>query len=168
MLENIRAHSIVVAGIAELISARMRDTGVDISMDVVTAAALLHDISKTSCLNSEERHEVMGKQICLKHGFFEIADIVREHVVLRNGLPAEGITEREIVYYSDKRVNHDKVVPLTERLEYILKRYGRDNDQRYRMIMDNFQICQAVENRIFEHLDFEPDELAGMMESNIP
>ena len=46
----------------------------------------------------------------------EIADIVGEHVTLKSYDPVGFITEQEIVYYADKRVNHAAVVSLEERL----------------------------------------------------
>ena len=164
MLENIRAHTIVVARIAELIGRRMQDVGMNISIDVMIAGALMHDIGKTPCLNTKERHDLKGKEICLEHGFDEIAAIVEEHVCLKNGVPVTGLTEKELVFYSDKRVNHDKVVPLEERLAYVLKRYGESNEYRVHLIRENFEICRAVENRVFEHLDMVPDDLAEMIE----
>ena len=33
-------------------------------------------------------------------------------------------TAREIIYYADKRVRHEEIVSLDDRLEYILEHYG--------------------------------------------
>ncbi len=163
MLENIKAHSVVVTRIAELIGRRMRDAGLNISMDIVIAGALLHDISTTTRPNNGKRHDLKGKKVCLDHGFVEIADIVGEHVVLKSGLSYEGVTEKELVYYSDKRVNHDSIVSLHERKSYILKRYGRGNQQLHKLIRRNFKICQSLEENVFDYLDFRPDDLADML-----
>ncbi|MCK5404400.1 MAG: HD domain-containing protein, partial [Desulfobulbaceae bacterium] len=46
MLENIRAHSIMVARIAELIAGGVKNAGHPISLELTLAAALLHDIGK--------------------------------------------------------------------------------------------------------------------------
>ncbi|MCK5230397.1 MAG: HDIG domain-containing protein [Desulfobulbaceae bacterium] len=163
MLENIRAHTIVVAGIAELIGRRLRDAGMNISIEVVVAGAMMHDIGKTPCLNTRERHDLKGKEICLKHGFHEIAAIVGEHVILKNGGPFTDLTEKELVFYADKRVNHDKIVSLEERMAYVLERYGRNDDYFLHLIRKNFEVCQVIENRVFEHLDQTPNDLAEMV-----
>ena len=164
MLENIRAHTIVVAGIAELIGKRLRDAGMNISIDLVVAGAMMHDIGKTPCLNTRERHDLKGKEICLNHGYHEIAEIVGEHVILKNGVPFTDLTEKELVFYADKRVNHDRIVPLEERLAYVLERYGRNDERRFYLIRKNFEICRAIENRVFEHLDWTPNDLVEMVE----
>ena len=69
----------------------------------------------------------------------EIADIVGEHVRLKNYELNGSYSEKEIVFYSDKRVNHDRIVSLEDRLAYILERYGKDNEERCRAIKTNFE-----------------------------
>jgi len=160
MLDNIKAHSRVVARVAELITVGLRRrSGADLNLDLVISASLLHDIAKTQCLDNRCDHARVGGEICREHGFVELADIVEEHVVIKNngsGL----ITEKEIVYYADKRVNHDQVVSLQDRLDYILDRYGRNNAVRYDLIQQNFAKCLSMEKRIFASLDFRPEQLA--------
>jgi putative nucleotidyltransferase with HDIG domain len=80
MLDNIRAHSIVVEQVASLIARCLRQAGEDIVLERVTAGALMHDIAKTMCLRTKEDHAIKGKEICVDHRFFEIADIVAEHL----------------------------------------------------------------------------------------
>ena len=144
MLDNIRAHSIMVARVAELITRHIHQNPFELSMKLVIAGSLLHDIAKTPCLNSVCRHDVEGEKIVLRHGFHEIAEIVAEHVVLRKTEPGK-ICEKQIVYYADKRINHDQVVSLEERLAYILDRYGSNNQYRHKAILENFVKCQQLE-----------------------
>ena len=54
----------------------------------------------------------------------EIAPIVGEHVRLKNYHLNGAFSEKEVVYYADKRVKHDRVVTLKERQDYIIERYG--------------------------------------------
>ena len=131
MLPNIKDHSIIVARVAEIITNGLIAAGHKLSMDRVIAGALLHDIGKTACLDNNDDHAAKGVKICLAHNLDPIADIVGEHVILRNYSPGNNFTEKEIVYYADKRVNHDQVVSLEERLTYILDRYGMNNVVRY-------------------------------------
>jgi len=160
MLDNIKAHSRVVARVAELITVGLRQrSGAGLNLDLVISASLLHDIAKTLCLDNHCDHARVGGEICREHGFVELADIVEEHVVIKSNSSVL-ITEKEIVYYADKRVNHDQVVSLQDRLDYILDRYGRNNAVRYDLIQQNFAKCLNMEKRIFASLDFSPEQLA--------
>jgi putative nucleotidyltransferase with HDIG domain len=159
MLPNIKDHSIVVAGVAEIITSGLIAAGHELSMDRIIAGALLHDIGKTSCLDNNEDHAAKGVEICLDHNLNPIADIVGEHVILRNYSDGSNFSEKEIVYYADKRVNHDQVVSLEERLSYILDRYGLNNIVRCQAIKKNYALCQELEKRMFSYLSFEPFDI---------
>jgi putative nucleotidyltransferase with HDIG domain len=164
MLDNIKAHSIVVEKIAIIIARGLRDAGVDLSLEKVTAGALMHDIGKTICFQTGGDHAAVGEEICLQHGLEEIADIVGEHVRLKSYAADQAISEKEIVYYADKRVNHDEVVGLEERLEYLFIRYGNNEEYRLQLIKDNIDLCKEVEIKLFTELKFGPEELSGMIE----
>jgi len=163
MLANIKAHSIVVAKIAEFLTGSLAAAGVLISVELTISGALLHDIAKTSCLETKEDHAQKGKEICLRHGYDDVAAIVQEHVILQGGLAAHGLTATEVVYYADKRVNHHEIVTLDQRLAYIVERYGLGDHRRCRAIEKNFQICRTVEAEIFKKMPFQPSELAVML-----
>ena len=163
MLPNIKDHSIVVAGVAEIITNGLIAAGHELSMDRIISGALLHDIGKTSCLDNDVDHAVKGVEICLDHNLYPIADIVGEHVILRSYSGGSNFTEKEIVYYSDKRVNHDQVVSLEERLSYILDRYGVNNIVRCQAIKRNYALCQELEKRMFSYLPFEPLDISELL-----
>lgn len=163
MLDNIREHSIVVARVAELLARGMLSAGKQVSLEKTIAAALLHDIAKTACLNCNDNHAAKGREVCIAHGFHEIAEIVGDHVVLKNGVPDDCCCERELVYYADKRVKHDKVVSLDERLEYILERYGKDKPSLLEAIRKNFEHSRQIEKKLFVYLPWRPDEIEGLI-----
>jgi putative nucleotidyltransferase with HDIG domain len=162
MLENIKAHSIVVERVALLIAGAFQNGSRAISLERVSAGALMHDIGKTLCLNSSGDHAAKGKSICLENDLHEIADIVGEHVRLKDFGPVSPIGEKEIVYYADKRVNHDAIVTLDERLAYLLERYGRNKEYICKRIRDNFDQCRSLEKRLFAALPFKPEELSDL------
>lgn len=166
MLENIKAHSVVVARVSCLIATGLREAGLEVSVEMTTAAALLHDIGKTASLKSGLDHSEIGRQICMENQLPEIAPIVAEHVRLRSYSPNGDYSEKEIVYYSDKRVNHDRVVSLEERLAYILERYGRNKKDISRAIEKNFSLCLKVQEKLFRKLRFSPEALPRMAEKN--
>ncbi|ADW17024.1 metal dependent phophohydrolase [Desulfobulbus propionicus DSM 2032] len=166
MLGNIRHHSLVVARLAEQLQAGLAAVAPDrpqADRHLVISGALLHDIAKTPCLGSDRDHAKAGAEICRQHGYPEIAAIVEQHVLLwdydplryRNG----HFTAREIVYYADKRVRHNVVVNLDERLEYILEHYGKNNPNRRELIRENFNKCLTLEQHLFHWLPFGPEEL---------
>ncbi|HFQ82255.1 MAG TPA: HDIG domain-containing protein [Desulfobacterales bacterium] len=161
MLDNIRAHSRVVARIADFIGRGLIADGVGLNLKLIVSAALLHDIGKTACLNNGRDHSRLGAEICRRHNFQELAPLVRQHVILQGTLPPE-VDERLIVYYADKRVNHDQIVGLPARLAYIIERYGQNNPRRCQAINDNFKQAFIIEEMIFRHLPIKPEELSTM------
>jgi putative nucleotidyltransferase with HDIG domain len=168
MLENIRQHSLLVARVAETLVRHLHATAAgaaDVAgVDLVIAGALLHDIAKTRCLDGSCRHAEEGQLICEEHGYPEIGRIVGEHVILSSFTPdryRNGIfPAREIVYYADKRVRHDQIVSLQDRLDYIIERYSGRNPLIEQRIKDNFLTCQELEEYVFSFLPFPADRLA--------
>ena len=164
MLDNIREHSIVVAEIVRAISNGLVTSGVQLSVDKAVAGALLHDIAKTQCLQTGGDHAALGREICLQHQLDEIADIVAEHIWLKS-YSLDGLySEKEIVYYADKRVLHTSVVSLDERMDDIIKRYGRYDSRLTQLVHMNFTICKGIERKLFGRLDFGPDQLADLVQ----
>jgi len=168
MLANIRAHSLLVTNVAEeILNGLMtgNESGVGLpEKELVLAGALLHDIAKTICLQQDCMHAQKGRDICLEHGYPAISEIVCEHVLLKEFSPeryAQGIFyAKEIVYYADKRVCHDTIVSIEERLAYILERYGNNDEERFQRIKDNFKRCRILEDNLFSRIHFAPEELA--------
>jgi putative nucleotidyltransferase with HDIG domain len=146
MLPNIVLHSRQVMHVSVAITDNLQD-GLSINRDIVIAAALLHDITKTRSLKTKERHAASGGALLRELGFGRIAGIVEQHVILRN-LNLEGMLEEvEIVYYADKRVMHDKIVTLDERVDDLIKRYAMTEEIRDQ-ILKNKTLALAVERKI--------------------
>jgi putative nucleotidyltransferase with HDIG domain len=168
MLDNIRHHSIVVARVADVLFSGLQNKSglspvVDVDRRLIIAGSLLHDIAKTPCLDGSCDHAAFGAEICERHGYLEIAGIVKEHVILREHDPVRyenGLfTAREIVYYADKRVRHAQIVSLEQRLEYIINHYGNNDPNRHTLIRENFDRCLQMEEAMFAFLPFAPIEL---------
>jgi uncharacterized protein len=175
MFDNIRAHSLTVARVAESLLTGMAENSGDRTnipdRNLVVAGALLHDIAKTICLNSQCDHAQKGHEICLEHGYPTIGEIVQEHVVLKEfsiEKYAKGIfSAKEIVYYADKRVRHDRIVSLNDRMAYIIERYGNQDHFRHQQIEENFQRCHLLEQFLFSHINFAADALAEQVTTKI-
>jgi putative nucleotidyltransferase with HDIG domain len=162
MLANIRAHSLTVAKIAEFLGRELIQSGLELDLDLVVSGALLHDIGKTACLHNGRDHALWGADICTTHGYVEIAPLVAQHVILADDLPPAP-DARQIVYYADKRVNHDQVVNLEARLAYIIERYGLNDSRRCAAIRRNFNRCIEIEKTIFSYLEYSPEDISGLL-----
>ncbi len=175
MLDNIREHSILVARVAGTLVDGLTQAGKCPgplpNREETIAGALLHDIAKTLCIKTGGNHAEIGRKICVDLGYPEIGEIVAEHVVLhhfRADLYQRGLFgAKELVFYADKRVLHDQVVPLASRLDYILKRYGDDNPLKENQIRLNFKRTLDFEKFLFDFLDFKPEEMTHHLTKEI-
>jgi len=146
MLPNIAAHSVLVMDVALAITDNVK-SGVAINRDLVIAASLLHDITKTRSIETKERHALTGGRLLRDLGFNPVAEIVEEHVIIGNIDLQGALEEREIVYYADKRVMHDKIVTIEERLQDLVDRYGVTAEIS-RIILGNRELILAIERKI--------------------
>ena len=126
MLENIIVHSMEVAKVALFISSELNKRGQRVSLDLVEAAALLHDLTKTECLKTKEDHAKTGSQLLKEMGYGRVGEVVAQHIWLQKEADPLILSEEEIVNYADKRVMHDRIVSLEERFNDLKDRYGRD------------------------------------------
>ena len=146
MLPNIVEHSLQVMRVSLAVLDNLKD-GVRLNRDMVIAASLLHDITKTRSLKTKERHDESGAELLRELGFTGIAGIVEQHVILQDLNLEGGIEEKEIVYYADKRVMHDKIVSLEERVQDLMRRYAVTEEIRDQ-ILRNWEQVRAVEQKI--------------------
>jgi uncharacterized protein len=146
MRPNIVEHSIQVMNVSLAITDNLKN-GVAVNRDLVIAAALLHDITKTRSLTTNERHDISGGELLREMGFTSTAEIVEQHVVFKDLNPQGRLEEREILYYADKRVTHDTIVTIEERVHYLIQRYGTTEEIR-RRILQNKNLVLAVESKI--------------------
>jgi len=126
---------------------------------VVELAALLHDITKPRSFTTGENHARTGGEYLARLGFPEVGGIVRQHVILDCYFAGRFPSEAELVNYSDKRVLHDSIVSLNDRMDYIFKRYATTGSLQ-RRARQVWRDSLALEKRIFSYLSIEPDQLA--------
>jgi putative nucleotidyltransferase with HDIG domain len=152
MLPNIVDHSIQVKNVSEAIYEHLIDKK-NISIALLISAALLHDIAKTRSIQQNEmRHDLTGGEMLRELGFDEIAVIVENHVVFSGFDPDGPLTEKEIIYYADKRVMHDKVVNIDTRVDDLVERYGR-TDKIKELILNNKKFVLTLEAKIQKHMN---------------
>jgi uncharacterized protein len=161
MLPNIIEHSRQVMLVSLAMVDKLKD-GAVINRDIVIAAALLHDITKTRSLETKEPHDLSGGILLRELGFDKIASIVEEHVVLKNFEPDGPLEEKEIVYYADKRVMHDQVVSSKDRVADLLERYGKTPEIK-EMIIKNSGMLMEIEKKIACFISVDIDEAIANM-----
>lgn len=164
MLANIMSHSLQVCRVASWLSEQLCRQGTAINRDLVQAGALLHDITKSRSIKTGEIHSETGSKYITQLGYPEVGDIVRQHVKLDVYFETSAPSEAEIVNYADKRVLHDRIVTLQERMNYILERYGKSTVARngYSWLRDK---SIELETRIFALLPIQPEILEQSLHS---
>ena len=166
MLPNIIAHSRQVMRVSLAITDNLKD-GVSMNRDLVIAAALLHDITKTRSLKTKEHHDQSGGELLRELGFARVGEIVKQHVILIDFDLQKKLDEREIVNYADKRVMHDRIVSLAQRVEDLLQRYGTTEEIRNRIRLNEIIIC-AIEKKIADSMTVDLDSAIQRIQTLLP
>jgi uncharacterized protein len=162
MLDHIVAHCLLVCEVAVFLADRLKARGMHLNRDLIRAAALLHDITKTRSFQTREDHAITGEQFLIERGYPEIGHLVRQHVRLDEYPNPVVLGEAAIINYADKRVLHDKVVTLEKRMNYILEKYARlpEDEIRIRRLWEK---TEALEKEIFRSLPFSPEDLPRLV-----
>jgi len=156
--EHIIEHSRKVCEIATCLGGLLNREGAGLDEGKIAAASWLHDIAKMDGLRNGENHSAAGAELLKKLGYPEIAEIVRQHVVLDAGTYEGEIGEAMVVHYADKRVKHTALVSLEDRFRDLKERYGQHPAAR-QWLEDLEKQTKDLEARIFGRLAVPPDSL---------
>jgi putative nucleotidyltransferase with HDIG domain len=164
MMEHIVAHSVQVCRVALLLADHLTACNLPLNRKLIQASALLHDITKTRSFKTGENHALTGDDHLSGLGYPQVGRIVGQHVKLNSYFASDTPDEAEIVNYADKRVLHDAIVSLEQRMDYIIQRYGKapEHRQRLRYIRDK---SEEMEERIFRYVPFSPESLPRLLPS---
>ena len=162
MMDHIVVHCLQVCRVATFLAENLSTTQNRLNKDLIRAAALLHDITKTRSFKTEENHALTGGEFLAERGYPEVGELVRQHVRLDSYPDPVTIGEAEIINYSDKRVLHDKIVGLEKRLDYILERYGKAPELKERIFW-LWGKTLAIEAEIFSDLSIVPQDLNQLL-----
>jgi uncharacterized protein len=158
MLDHIIQHSLEVARVALFLTNELNKRGQRIDFDLVEAASLLHDLTKTECLRTREDHAKTGYQLLKEMGYVRVGEVVAEHIQLSRGQDSSSVSEEEVVNYADKRVLHDRIVSLEERFRDLKVRYAKDKKSIAKM-EELEKNTFDMEHKIFSILKINPDDL---------
>jgi putative nucleotidyltransferase with HDIG domain len=159
--EKVIEHSQVVHRLALYLCQMLNQYGEELDAAQVEAGSLLHDIAKVRSQGRGENHSQAGARLLVQLGYGEVADIVRQHVVLDSGIDHGRITEEVVVHYADKRVLHTKVVSLRDRFQDLQERYGKSPEARA-FLEDLERQSRLVEDRIFQKIPISPEDLIAL------
>ena len=164
MMDHIVAHSMQVCRVATFLADQLNPAQNRLNYDLIRAAALLHDITKTRSFKTEENHALTGGQFLAERGYPEVGDLVRQHVRLDTYPDPITLGEAQIINYADKRVLHDRIVGLDKRLDYILEKYGKlpEHQERIHWLWGKTLV---MEGEIFSELAVAPQDLNRLLNS---
>ncbi|MDF1520968.1 MAG: HDIG domain-containing protein [Brevefilum sp.] len=123
--DNVLAHSAVVARSAYVLAVMMRNRGISVDPVLTHRGGLLHDIDKIETLKMYGAHGRMGAEFLDAQGYPRLAEILREHIMTRVMRP-EALDwgwEVRLVFFCDKLVEGDRIVPFDQRLDALKIRY---------------------------------------------
>lgn len=183
---HIREHSLAVARLGIFLANRLKEKGVSVDVDLVDRACLLHDLLRicdlkesnydrsARAITDKDRpewqqlrtkyrkacHEDAAYQL-LKDKYPELALAVKRHryAALLDEKDKPRTWEEKIVYYADKRVMHDKIVPLAQRLQEAHKRNAPLRRTRTQSKVDIGKVDALIfelEREIFNEIDLDP------------
>lgn len=158
---HIIQHSRVVCQIALYLARELNRKGEKLNLPLISAAALLHDIAKMD----EDDHSQAGAKLLINLGYPEIADIVRQHVILDPRQEVNTFSEAEVVHYADKRVKHTTIVSLAERFEDLKARYGK-NSETLVWLNQLQRKTEELEKRIFQRIGADPQAISTLMQNS--
>jgi putative nucleotidyltransferase with HDIG domain len=153
--ENIIKHSLKVNEISVFLAKKLKQKGIKIDIDLLNAGSLLHDIKKWDEIrnNKISSHGFDGYNL-FKNKLPKLADVIKKHMLYQ--IPYLKTWEEKIVHYADRRVNHDKIVSLEKRFDYLNKRYPAIDKKKRKKI---YELNKKLEKEIFSKIDIKPEEI---------
>ena len=182
-------HSKAVAKLAVFLARRLNENGAAVDITLLEGACLLHDLlrvhdfkesdfnrfeqtlpepdkAKWQCLRAKYKtssHEDAGYDI-LKEQYPALALAIKRHryMAMLDEKEKPDTWEEKLLYYADKRVMHETIVPLKERLTEGHKRnvflHGSAAQSKINTAKVD-QLIYEMEKEIFEKIGLDPLEV---------
>jgi len=162
---HIQKHGRAVAKLAVFLAERLKEKGIPVDVDLVDKACLLHDIARVCDFDKPdysrfeqtvtEKDKLKWQQLHTRYK--EVGHEEAAYDILKDKFPLLALTikkhrymamldeqekpkawEEKLLYYSDMRVMHDRIVPLAERL--------REGHKRNVRLYGGVPISQSLRN----------------------
>lgn len=151
---EIISHCRTVANLTTLLAMKLNRAGYQMDINLLTAAALLHDLART-----EPNHARAGANILREAGFGKVGDLVAEHMDITASDQGE-IRPMDLLYLADKIAMGDRYVTLTERFQKALERYSHDPDIS-RKVAERLKKALTIQTRLESTLGCSLAEMIG-------
>jgi len=151
--EHVVRHSLMVNKVANYIADEMVAMDINVDLDLVDVGSLLHDIGRG---RTHKGHTDVGVEIMEELEEDEIARIVKSHSM--DCFTTDFGIEDKIVHYADKRVKHDEIVSLDDRMNDLFERYPHNVDN-FNGILPKLKV---FEDDVFEIIGEEKRSLESL------
>lgn len=135
--EPVRAHGRAVCMKAKQMAERLTKKGVSLNMELLQAAALLHDMCR-----SEPHHAEVAAKRLRDWGYPDVAELVENH---HGGRFSSELDESQILFLADKLVQGTMVVSLKERFDQSLEKCLSEEARQAHSA--RFQMALAIHDR---------------------
>jgi len=183
---HIVKHNMAVAKLAVFLAQKLNEKGLAVDVDLTERACLLHDILRICDLNDSDlsRFEQSltaqdkAKWQHLKEKYTGLCHEQAAYELLKDNFPLLALTirkhrysaildqqekphtwEEKLLYYADKRVMHDKIVPLKDRLEEAHERNRHQPNSAAQNNIDTEKVDLLIfklEEEIFDRIHLNP------------
>jgi len=191
--EHIVRHSVATAKLAVYLAERLKERGIAVDVDLVERACLLHDVVRMCDFKKsdsgglaepiEQESKAIWQQLrtdfeglchediayeLLRDEYPELAITIRKHkyLAILDEKDKPVTWEEKLVYYADKRVMHDEIVSLGERLDEAHERHARQHSistqRKFTTAKADAQIFK-LEEEIFDKIGIVPDQVTSKL-----
>ncbi|HLD72250.1 MAG TPA: hypothetical protein VJA23_01565 [Candidatus Nanoarchaeia archaeon] len=178
--QQVREHCLCVQRVADFLAEKVQSQGVAVRTDLVNRMALLHDLFKVVSIKNlgpTEKYpdfnptkEEIGVWKSLRKKYPGLHEGEVSYLIFKKDYPelalslrkvsTPGIIDRNweegIVHYADWRVNHNRIVSLKERLDYLKKTYPKGTE----FWQEDEKIIREFENKLMGLINIEAVKLA--------
>ncbi|MBI4983121.1 HDIG domain-containing protein [Candidatus Woesearchaeota archaeon] len=178
--KNILQHCLKVREVALLLAQKLKNKGIDIDLELIGKAALLHDLFKVVSfkeLKSNRFHDYVftpeetAMWRFLREKYPKMYEGEVAYVFFNEDYPELALSlknisdlkkqdktwEELLVHYADWRVFRNNIVSVQERMDYLREVYPRTYEEWER----DFHTTLAFEQRIMEKIGLSPEQLVG-------
>ena len=188
---HIVKHCLAVAKLAVFLAHKLKDNAIAVNIELVDRASLLHDILRVCDMTESDYrqferpvterdkaiwgllkakyngmcHEEAACEL-LKAKYPALALTIKKHryTAILDNKEKPSTWEEKLLYYADKRVMHDRIVPLKDRLKEAHERNARLRRMRAQSKISTTEVDSLIfklEEEIFSRIALTPAEVTN-------